>query len=196
MIEWKARAADGSVSLQEMELAATVRAKAASSPASVVIVHVVCGTKTGLVYPSLGLVKGLQAELGEQLVVVVDACQLRCKLSMIREYIEDLHAFVLVTGSKFFCGPPFCGAVVVPQSYSREMEAHLAATLRSAGGGAEGGACVFPVGLQSYLTPQDVSADMPHLRSLLDAGNNKVSTALFFACFLSEHSACLPTLSS
>jgi hypothetical protein len=180
VVEWRARAPDGSVRLQESALADSLRRQAASSPASVSVLHVVIGSKTGLVYPSLRLVRALQAELGEQLLVAVDACQLRCKLSAVREYVQDLDAFVLVTGSKFFCGPAFCGAVVVPSSHALALEAHLAATLPSAGGGegeggGGGGACVVPVGLQSYLTPQDVCARMPHLRSLLDATNNEAS---------------------
>ena len=100
MIEFKARSADGSVTLQETTLCSTLRDKLAgpeSSPCSVAVLHAVIGTKTGLVYPSLRVVRALQEEFGERLVVVVDACQLRCKLSMMQEYIQ-MGAFVLITG--------------------------------------------------------------------------------------------------
>src|SRR6266436_5284204 len=48
-----------------------------------------------------------------RLLVVVDACQLRCSREQIR---ADLHAgfMVIMTGSKFAGGPPFAGALLLP----------------------------------------------------------------------------------
>ena len=100
MIEFKARSPDGAVALQEDKLCETIREKLTgpySQRNSVAILHVVIGTKTGLIYPSLDLVKSMQTEFGERLLVVIDACQLRCKLSMVGEYVQ-LGAFVLITG--------------------------------------------------------------------------------------------------
>lgn len=88
------------MTLQQETLCTTLREKLTgpgSVPWSVAVLHAVIGTKTGLVYPSLDMVHTLQEEFGERLLVVVDACQLRCKLSMMREYI-DMGAFVLITG--------------------------------------------------------------------------------------------------
>jgi hypothetical protein len=43
----------------------------------------------------------------------VDACQLRCSISRIREYLESGFS-VMITGSKFAGGPPFSGALLLP----------------------------------------------------------------------------------
>lgn len=105
VIEWRARQSDGAVSLREKELCDSVRDRLTgpgSVPWSVAVLHAVIGSKTGLVYPSLGLVRELQAEFGERLLVVVDACQLRCQLDMLQQYV-DLSAFVLITGVLCWC---------------------------------------------------------------------------------------------
>lgn len=72
---------------------------------SVAVLHVVLGSKTGLVYPSLDTISQLRAEFGERLVVVVDACQLRCRLERIREFTDAgewsvKHASRLLLSSK------------------------------------------------------------------------------------------------
>lgn len=88
------------MTLQETKLCDTIREKL-SGPGSVswsvAVLHTVIGTKTGLVYPSLDVVRTMQEEFGERLLIVVDACQLRCRLSMMQEYV-DMGAFVLITG--------------------------------------------------------------------------------------------------
>jgi hypothetical protein len=49
--------------------------------------------------------------------IVVDACQMRLGRSRLRSYLA--HGFmVLITGSKFFTGPPFSGALLVPSGLS------------------------------------------------------------------------------
>ncbi|CAN0520998.1 unnamed protein product, partial [Laminaria digitata] len=53
--------------------------------------------------------------------VVVDACQLRSEAENIRKYAA-LGFLTLVTGSKFYCGPPFCGAVLFPPAALAELE--------------------------------------------------------------------------
>ena len=45
--------------------------------------------------------------------VLVDACQMRLPLERIRACLAA-GWMVLVTGSKFFGGPPFAGALLVP----------------------------------------------------------------------------------
>jgi hypothetical protein len=46
--------------------------------------------------------------------IVVDACQMRLGRKTLAGHLAR-GAMVLVTGSKFFTGPPFCGAVLVPR---------------------------------------------------------------------------------
>lgn len=53
--------------------------------------------------------------------MVVDACQLRSDARNIVDY-AGLGFVTLITGSKFYCGPPFSGAVLFPPAALRELE--------------------------------------------------------------------------
>src|SRR5690606_7791087 len=57
--------------------------------------------------------KKLITKYGEAIDVVVDACQGRISIRMVNEYLK-LGAAVLFTGSKFYSGPPFSGALLLP----------------------------------------------------------------------------------
>jgi hypothetical protein len=61
---------------------------------------------------------------------VVDACQARLSRSALRWYL-DQGFLVLITGSKFFTGPPLCGALLVPETLGGRiaMMAELPAAL-------------------------------------------------------------------
>jgi hypothetical protein len=63
----------------------------------------------------------LMARYPGRLVVVVDACQLRCSREQIR---ADLNAgfMVMMTGSKFAGGPPFAGALLLPPSLVARLQ--------------------------------------------------------------------------
>jgi hypothetical protein len=83
------------------------------------LVHVVHGSKTGLVLPELPEIDALRAEHGDQLSLVVDACQARITSEALHAYLER-GAIVFLTGSKFMGGPPFSGfALVPPQAAER-----------------------------------------------------------------------------
>jgi hypothetical protein len=58
----------------------------------------------------------------DRVQIVVDACQMRLGRPRLREYI-DRGYMVLVTGSKFFTGPPFSGALLVPACLSETLDA-------------------------------------------------------------------------
>ena len=77
------------------------------------LVHVVHGSKTGLIVPELPEIDALLAEHGEQVSLVVDACQARITGKALHAYLER-GAIVLLTGSKFMGGPPFSGFALVP----------------------------------------------------------------------------------
>lgn len=88
-------------------------ADAAIGEGSRCLLHVLDSSKTGLGAPSIDCVLSL-AKLHEgKFDVVVDACQMRLGTDAMRAYLE--HGFMLqVTGSKFFTGPSFSGALIVP----------------------------------------------------------------------------------
>jgi selenocysteine lyase/cysteine desulfurase len=53
-------------------------------------------------------------------LVVVDACQLRCGAADIRADLERGFA-VMITGSKFAGGPAFCGALLLPATLAERL---------------------------------------------------------------------------
>jgi len=78
-----------------------------------VVLHVVVHSKTGLRAPSARTCRHLADELGERLVVLVDAAQGRLAPKDVRQALQ-LGFVVLFTGSKFYSGPPFSGALLFP----------------------------------------------------------------------------------
>jgi hypothetical protein len=78
------------------------------------LIHIVHGSKTGLILPSLAdldrLIGGGQSE---RATLVVDACQARITGAAVNDYLAR-GAIVFVTGSKFMGGPPFSGFALVP----------------------------------------------------------------------------------
>lgn len=78
-----------------------------------VLLHRLDLSKTGLLAPSMGCLETLQARLGGKLEVVIDACQARLDHRRVQDYIVR-GWMVMITGSKFFTGPPFCGALLLP----------------------------------------------------------------------------------
>lgn len=53
-------------------------------------------------------------------VLVVDACQGRFRDSFVNELLEGKN-IVLITGSKFYRGPPFSGGVIVPAEIMSQL---------------------------------------------------------------------------
>jgi hypothetical protein len=133
------------------EIAATVADGIAAGRR--VILHVLDLSKTGLLAPGLACVKRLRARHGAAFDIVVDACQARLSPPSVREYLA-LDAVVLVTGSKFFTGPPFAGAALIPPA--------IAARLAS---------CRLPAGLEAYFGRDDFPAGCPAAAALPPVGN-------------------------
>jgi hypothetical protein len=102
------------------------------------VLHAIDGSKTGLTAPGLLALDLLADRFGDRLDIVIDACQLRIEPALVRRYLERGWP-VLITGSKFFGAPGFCGAVLVPRARLR----------RIAGGGR------LPDGLGAYASLAD-----------------------------------------
>jgi hypothetical protein len=105
-----------------------------------VVLQAIDGSKTGLAAPHLLALDLLAARFAGQLDIVIDACQFRIEPATLRAYLERGWP-VLVTGSKFFGAPGFCGAVLFPRARLR----------RIAGGGR------LPDGLGAYANVSDGS---------------------------------------
>lgn len=86
-----------------------------------VALHVMDHSKTGARHPSQECLRDIVSTCGNSVQVVVDACQSRLSRNRLKWYL-DQECMVLVTGSKFFAGPPFSGALIVPGSLSARME--------------------------------------------------------------------------
>src|SRR4051812_39147192 len=93
--------------------------RGAEAAARHVLVHVVHGSKTGLILPSLEDIDRLAKTHGDAVTFVVDACQARITSPAISDYLAR-RAIVFVPGSKFMGGPPFSGFALVPRPFREE----------------------------------------------------------------------------
>lgn len=86
-----------------------------------VLLHLLDTSKTGLVAPGVEFTFALAQRFAGDLDVVVDASQLRLAKESVARYLS--HGFmVIVTGSKFFTGPPFAGALLVPPAIGGRVQ--------------------------------------------------------------------------
>jgi glutamate/tyrosine decarboxylase-like PLP-dependent enzyme len=120
------------------------------------LLHVLAGSKTGLCAPGFEAVQRLHERFGARLDVVVDACQMRVPQERVRACLEA-GWMVLLTGSKFFGGPAFAGALLVPAGVAARAP-ELAP---------------LPPGLAGYFTRpewpgdwQRIAADLPERANL------------------------------
>lgn len=82
-----------------------------------VLIHVVHGSKTGLILPDFADIDRLRAAHGAAATFAVDACQARITSPAVAAYLER-GAIVFLTGSKFMGGPPFSGIALVPPAFA------------------------------------------------------------------------------
>jgi hypothetical protein len=88
-------------------------AEAALAAGRNVLLHRLETSKTGQSGVSEDAAAEIAAGAPDRVVVLVDCCQLRCSRRRIRRYLA-LGFAVALTGSKFFGGPPFSGALLLP----------------------------------------------------------------------------------
>ena len=114
LVDIKVRDANGQVR-SSREIAARMEdaIHAARAASRHVLLHIVHGSKTGLILPSLDDVDRLRAAAGGEMTIAVDACQARITGAAVNDYLAR-DAIVFVTGSKFMGGPPFSGFALVP----------------------------------------------------------------------------------
>lgn len=79
-------------------------------------------SKTGLVAPSADCAARLKRRHGAALTVMVDACQFRLSTESLGGYLAR-GFLVAITGSKFVGGPPFSGALLVPDEELERLRA-------------------------------------------------------------------------
>lgn len=133
------------------------------------VVHAVDGSKTGLRLPTQNLLTRLMEELGDRLLIVMDACQCRSEPEEINWFLTR-GAVILVTASKFFSAPGFCGAVLVPGDACKLLDEWPTP----------------PVGLSDYLTRHEVPSTLRSLHRSLPAGPKNIGLLLRWACGIQE----------
>jgi hypothetical protein len=122
---------------------------------SSVMLQIMDSSKLGWRAPSDQCLDEIAMRWPDQVQVVVDACQMRLGRARLRKYLERGY-LVIVTGSKFFTGPPFSGALLVP--------AHLAKALD--------GASEAAPGLCEYSSRSDWPMHWQNLRSQFPVRTN------------------------
>jgi len=85
-----------------------------------VLLHIMDSSKLGWRAPSDACLGDIARRWPGQVQVVVDACQMRLGRGRMRSYL-DRGYWVLITGSKYFGGPAFSGALLIPAALSRSL---------------------------------------------------------------------------
>ena len=123
-----------SVALRLFDEAGDIRPQAASDSmvlgavenaianGSHVLLQVMDSSKFGWRAPSERCLNEITMRWPDQVQIVVDACQMRLGRTRLRKYLNRGY-LVLVTGSKFFTGPPFSGALLVPSALAPDFNA-------------------------------------------------------------------------
>lgn len=104
----------------EIDRAAGVAVADALRTGRAALLHLLDASKTGRGGPSRAAARQICATAGERALVVVDACQLRCSFEQIKADLAD-GFLVMITGSKFAGGPPFCGALLIPPGKAEKL---------------------------------------------------------------------------
>lgn len=149
--------------LQEPVIDATVTelvSKAVEEGAHVLL-HVVAHSKTGMHAPSLACVERITRNLPDDVSIVIDAAQGRISRQGLREVLKAGH-LVILTGSKFYGGPAFAGALLVPERY---QPTGLGAT------DVDFERC-WPSGLEHYLTAAEMPEEWLAVRQRLSRSVN------------------------
>ena len=137
------RDADGNLrSKKDMDEAVRVAVAQAVQSGAQVVLHVMDQSKLGYAAPTLDLLEELRQLYGEEVIVLIDNSQLRMDTDRIAGYIR--RGFMMtITGSKFYTGPPFSGALVIPEKLLQRISKANAA---------------LPAGFSDYFYKADCKA--------------------------------------
>jgi len=133
-----------------------------------VVLWAMDSSKFGLSSPSEDCLRWIADAAGNDVMIVIDACQARLGRRRIRWYL-DRGFPVLITGSKFFTGAPFSGALLVPESLAARCAAITA----------------VPDGMGAYTGQFDWPARLANIRAGLPPQLN-LGTLLRWSAALTE----------
>lgn len=111
VVELAARDAEGNVLDRRDQIVQFIE----DNPTAAIIGSLVFGSKSGI-KDDLDVIE----DYGDHVMWVVDLCQLRVDPSLLHDLLDG-GAMVMLTGSKFFQAPPFCGALLVPRQLTERL---------------------------------------------------------------------------
>ena len=85
-----------------------------------IMLHAMDQSKLGCWAPSPTLLNKLRNIYGSRLQIIIDACQLRLDSEDMRDHLKK-GDILLLTGSKFFTGPPFSGVAIFPHTFTQRL---------------------------------------------------------------------------
>ncbi|KGT80066.1 hypothetical protein MA20_08335 [Bradyrhizobium japonicum] len=115
------RAGPGIVMRADTDAAVLEAIEATIAKGAPVLLQIMDSSKLGWRAPSVACLDEIARRWPRKVQVVVDACQARLGRRRLRSYL-DRGYMVLITGSKFFGGPAFSGALLVPKGFSRSLD--------------------------------------------------------------------------
>lgn len=121
VVELDARNAAGKVLERRKQIDQLIE----ENPDAAIVGSLVFGSKSGIkddldVIDDHGTDDDCADEDRDRVMWVVDLCQLRVDPALIHDLL-DRGAMVMLTGSKFFQTPPFCGALLVPRQVTERL---------------------------------------------------------------------------
>jgi hypothetical protein len=137
----------------DAEVASLVDAGAARG--DLTLLHLLDSSKTGLRGPTVRCVRTLQERYRSGVMVVVDAAQMRTRPEAIAEFLES-GWLVIASGSKFYTGSPFSGALLLPGTLAPMLD-----TVET-----------LPEGFGDYLSSYEIPPRWRRLRSQLPVTAN------------------------
>ncbi|MCD6177194.1 MAG: hypothetical protein J7K29_05110 [Candidatus Cloacimonetes bacterium] len=120
-----------------------------------IVLHAMDQSKLGYQSPSDELIEKINTIENLSMQIIVDGAQLRLDVKDINNYLNKGY-ILMITGSKYFTGPPYSGALIVPKSVGNAIESVNA---------------ILPKGLTEYYNRYDWPAEWACSKQLSNGFN-------------------------
>lgn len=112
VVHYAARSKSGLINNHRDDIKQTIR----QHPGHAKIGSLVIGSKSGI-ENNVDVIN----EIEEDMLWVVDLCQFRNSKRLINKLL-DRNCMIMLTGSKFYQAPPFCGAMLIPRALTDRLQ--------------------------------------------------------------------------